>query len=185
MDRASDAFRVDDEDALVAHYLPRLRLFALRRLRDVSHAEDAAQETLRRALVALRERRVRDLQALPAYIYEIARHVCAEMLRNRERLPSAEPSEVIEGVHAPNVDPLSALITSERLGLVRKAIAGLSSEDRELLRLTYEEELSSEEIGRRLGLSPVNVRVRRHRLHAAIHQAVTTRPLATPERRER
>jgi len=185
MVEASDAFPTVDEAALAAHYLPRLRLFATRRLGDVSHGEDAAQESVRRVLVALRERRVRDLQALPAYVFEVARHVCAEQLRVRQRNPQADLADVIERVPSGQPDPLSGLISEERLDLVRRALADLPADDRELLRLTYEEELSSEQIGARLGLSAVNVRVRRHRIQSALHGAVTSAAAVTPEGRAR
>src|SRR5438128_418031 len=54
-----------DPDAMAAElslrFHDRLRFFAARRLRDKNLAEDVAQETLRRALEALRARRVDNL----------------------------------------------------------------------------------------------------------------------------
>src|SRR5262249_169355 len=109
-----------DTDALAAdiatRYFSRLRMFALRRLRVVDEAEDAAQETLQRVLVALREGRVLDMQALSAYVFETARHVCAHRVRHWERTERAFAR--LADVDAPassTADPLSALITEERL----------------------------------------------------------------------
>jgi len=158
-----------DPDALAAdvaeRYLPRLRMFALRRVGVLADAEDAAQETLRRVLVALREGRVLDLQALPAYVFETARHVCAHHARRNQRTERAHAglSDVV-AANSPERDPLSTLITAERVLAVREALATLAPDDRELLRLTYVEGLSADLIAERLGLSAGNVRVRRHRV---------------------
>ena len=158
-----------DPDTLAAEiaerYLPRLRMFALRRVGVLADAEDAAQETLRRVLVALREGRVIDLQALPAYVFETARHVCAHQARHHHRTERAHAglSDLV-AAHSPERDPLSTRISAERVQAVREALATLTPDDRELLRLTYVEGLSAELIAGRLGLTAVNVRVRRHRL---------------------
>ena len=59
--------------------------------------------------------------------------------------------------HKGYVDKLNTLIAGT-------ALAELSPDDRELLRLTYGEGRSADEIAERLQISAVNVRVRRHRL---------------------
>ena len=55
-----------------------LRIMALRALGDPEAAEEAVQETLVRALEALREGRPRDPEKLGAFVRGIARHVIAE-----------------------------------------------------------------------------------------------------------
>ena len=84
-DVAPDALAAD----VAVRYRERLILFAARRLKNRAAAEDAAQETLRRVLDALRQGRVRDLQALPAFTFETARHVCQHM-----RLPGGEQQQL-------------------------------------------------------------------------------------------
>lgn len=176
----------DPEVALAEHYFPRLRIFATRRLGDAAAGEDAAQETLRRVFIALREGRVRDLQALPAYIFEVARHVCFHHVRASRRVAHIQvPLSDVETVPATEHDPLATLISAERVQLVRTALGVLSEEDRELLRLTYVEGLTAEQIGERLGLSAGNVRVRRHRAKQLLKASVTSRGLGTPEEGER
>jgi RNA polymerase sigma-70 factor (ECF subfamily) len=162
-------------------YLPRLRMFALRRLGVLADAEDAAQETLRRVLVALREGRVLDLDALPAYVFETARHLCAHHARHHQRTERAHASlGEITAASAPAYDPLSVLISAERQQAVRDALTTLPSADRELLRLTYVEGLSAERIAERLGLTAVNVRVRRHRVQKELARRL--RVTGTPDR---
>jgi len=170
-----------DADSLAAdvteRYLSQLRVFALRRLREVAAAEDAAQETLRRVLVALREGRVLDLQALPAYVFETARHVCAHHVRRERRSERVHAtSHEIRSSSTSHEDPLTALISSERARELRAVLAQLAPQDRELLRLTYVEGLSAELIAARLALTPGNVRVRRHRLQRDLARRLRVTP---------
>jgi RNA polymerase sigma factor (sigma-70 family) len=61
------------------------------------------------------------------------------------------------------VNPLLDLIREERKREVLVALSRLEPSDQELLRMSFGEELSSEEIGRKLGINAGAVRVRRHR----------------------
>src|SRR5262249_49022231 len=63
----------------------------------------------------------------------------------------------------PEPHPLVLLMGEQRKRDVRRALGQLETSDRELLEMTYGQELTAEEIGRRLGLTVGNVRVRRHR----------------------
>jgi RNA polymerase sigma-70 factor, ECF subfamily len=159
-----------DPDATTAgiaeQYLPRLRVFAVRRLRDMAAAEDAAQETLRRVLEALREGRVRDLQALPAYVFETARHVCLHAIRdsNREAIAHAQFAALASQMATRGPNPLDTLLADERQRLAGRALSELDPLDRELIELSYGQLLSADEIASRLGLSANNVRVKRHRI---------------------
>jgi RNA polymerase sigma-70 factor (ECF subfamily) len=158
-------------------------MFALRRLRVLADADDAAQETLCRILVALREGRVLDLEALPGYVFETARHVCAHQARRHQRTERAHAGLTdIVAANSPEPDPLSTLISAERVEAVREALATLPPEDRELLRLTYVEGLTGELIAERLGLSAGNVRVRRHRVQKELARRlrVTESPHRAP-----
>lgn len=150
---------------LVERFRPRLAMFAQRRLGDAAAAEDAVQDTLSRVLVALREGRVRDLQALPAYLYEVLRHVCAHHVRSAVRGERAGTRLMdIMDASSHQTSPLSALIAADDVRRLRTAIATLPADDQAIVRLTWVEGLKDDAIGERLGLSPGNVRVRRHRL---------------------
>ncbi len=158
---------------LTERYARQLRMFALRRLGVLAEAEDVAQETLHQVLVALREGRVLDMQALPAYIFETARHICARQIRQHQRTDRAHAGLAdVSAAKVPQHDPLSALISHERVRAVRAALAELSPDDRELLRLTYGEGRSADEIAERLQISAVNVRVRRHRLQKELARRI-------------
>ena len=106
-----------------------------------------AQETLHQVLVALRDGRVLDMQALPAYIFETARHICARQIRQHQRTDRAHAGLAdVSAAKVPQHDPLSALISHERVRAVRAALAELLPDDRELLRLTYGEGRSAERL---------------------------------------
>lgn len=153
-------------DALAAdlaeRFTLRLKLFALRRLRDAAAAEDTVQEALREVLKALRAGRVATPEALPGFAFQTAKNLCMHHGRSAgrrdrailafSRLPRPEPE-----------DPLLALINEERRTAVRGALARLEKGDRELLALSFEDGLDAVEIGRRLDLAGGTVRVRKHR----------------------
>lgn len=150
---------------LTSRFWDRLRFFAMRRLRDAALAEDVAQETLRRTLEALRGGRVEKPEALPAFLFETARHVCMHRSRSFGRESRALQRAASDGEEdaSEEADPLSLLISDERCEQVRRCLDGLDPADRELLLLSFDDGLGADEIGRRVGASAGAVRVRRHR----------------------
>lgn len=152
-----------DEVGLVRQFRERLRLFALRRLRDPAAAEDVAQETLRRVLEACRAGQLKNPSALPSFMFQTAQHICLQQFRSRgregralQRLTGEDPPE--------SAHPLTSLIGDERRAAVRQALAELNDEDRELLRQVYYEEIETTVLAPRMGLTPGALRVRKHRV---------------------
>jgi RNA polymerase sigma-70 factor (ECF subfamily) len=165
-------------EELTLRYRDRLRYFAARRVRDRSVAEDVAQEVLRRTLEALRSGRVQNRQALPAFLFQTARHVCMQQGRTEGRKSRALARLKDAGEEDPDADPLRDLISEERRRIVRDALERLAPGDREVLVLSYSETLGAEEIGSRLNLTAGAVRVRRHRALQRLAEllGVTNRP---------
>ncbi|HYK82590.1 MAG TPA: sigma-70 family RNA polymerase sigma factor [Gemmatimonadales bacterium] len=164
---------VPTEAALAVRFWERLRLFAARRLGDRAAAEDVAQETLRRVLEAVRGGRLEEPAALPGFVFSTARHICAQHYRAAgrearalERLDAGRSS----GGHA---DALAALITEERRRAVHHALARLAESDREILQLVFYEQVETEQVARRLALSPGAVRVRKHRALRRLSELLT------------
>ena len=143
----------------------RLCVFAARRLRDRSAAEDVAQETLRRVLESLRQKKVENLEALPAFIFQTARNVCLHHGRSARREDGAllKFRAGMETTSGDEEDPLLGLIDEARREQVQKALRAMPEEDRELLRMLYFEGLRSVDIARRLGVDSGTLRVRKHR----------------------
>ncbi|MBK5186847.1 MAG: hypothetical protein JJD97_01310, partial [Gemmatimonadaceae bacterium] len=105
----------------------RLRFFAARRLGNVTAAEDVAQETLRRVLIAMREHRIADLAALPGFVFETARHICQHLQRTAGREERAMERLRLDGPDSHRGDVLAALVSEERRATVQRALASLDA----------------------------------------------------------
>ncbi len=151
-----------------------LQIMALRALGDSDAAEEAVQETLVRALEALRDGRPRDPEKLGAFVRGIARHVIADTHRARHRsspLEAAPPT----ALGTDQNDPLKALISAEERDSVRLALAQLSAGDREILRLSFFEGLTPVEIAERLGEPALRIRKRKSRALGRLRRAFRRR----------
>lgn len=151
-----------------------LRIIALRALRDADLAEEAVQETLSRAVVALEEGRLDDPTRLGAYVAGIAHHVCLHMLRDRKDTVALEDQAgeprgfpQLQTVH----DPLEALISEGERERLRAAFDQLSQADQQLLRLCFHEDRSPTEIAAALSEPPERVRKRKSRALERLRQA--------------
>jgi RNA polymerase sigma-70 factor (ECF subfamily) len=152
------------EDDLALRFTERLRLFAARRLNDISGAEDVTQETLRIVVEAIRANRVENRDSLPGFVFQTARNICLHWIRSTAREKSAfarlerEPTD-----QSPRSDPLVGLVSAERAEIVKAALDHLSAEDKRLLTMIYYGDLTSDEIALTLGVTTAAVRVRKHR----------------------
>ncbi|MCA1732809.1 MAG: sigma-70 family RNA polymerase sigma factor [Acidobacteria bacterium] len=157
-------------DHLVAtlhdRFWERVRMFAARRLDDASAAADVAQETLRRVIEALRDGRVADLDALPAFLFQTARNICMHHGRARRRRDAAFTK--LDREPFADVDTLAALVSEERRRAVRSELAKLDPTDRELLDMIFVRETDPTEVARLLGITPGALRVRKHRALARL-----------------
>ena len=125
---------------------------------DPAAAEDAVAETFVRAWTALP--RYRDTGApFVAWLYGIARHVVADVHRDRARVqPEAEPPQ---GATTVSDRP------EERL-VLGAALARLPAEQRAVIELKYLADLSNEQVGIALGKSPGAVNAQQWRALASL-----------------
>lgn len=145
-----------------------IRLMALRALGDPDAADEVAQESLARAVAALRD--PNKTPNLGAYVAGIARHVIADHFRAKARLVSIDQLDP-DALHAEEVDPLTALCSEGELDRVRQAISDLSVDDREIVRLCYFEELTPTQIAERLHVPPERIRQRKLRALERLRRA--------------
>jgi len=139
-----------------------LRIMALRAFGNRDVAEEVAQETLARAVAAVRAGQPSDPLKLAAYVAGIARNVIARMLRDGKRTLHLDAG-VEESVAQPGPNALEAIVRADERAQVRAALAELSAADRSVLRLAFVEDLDSVEIAARLGEPPDRVRKRKSR----------------------
>lgn len=160
----SDVHQLFNARVLETRFLARLRWFAIRWLGDAHAGEDAAQEALRRVLQALAEGRVKQAEALPAFVYQTARHVCSHHRRaagRERRMLTGYGTE--RSLDDPAPDPLSELVSEARKTQVREALAAMDDEDRNLLSALYVQERSPEQLAAELHLTDGALRTRKHR----------------------
>lgn len=122
-------------------------------------AEDLTSETFYRAMRAIDG--FRGDSSLKTWLLRIARNLYLNRKRRDERSSSLDELEE-KGIAtaAEDPDPESRMIREEESDMVRRALRELSEEDRSILLLSAEEELSCREIGEVLGISVTAVKTR-------------------------
>jgi RNA polymerase sigma-70 factor (ECF subfamily) len=134
-------------DLLAARHLLRLRRACLRILGDGALAEDAAQDALLRAWTRAGQYRP-EMGEVSAWLHRIA--VNGAIDRSRAARPLADlPDTVMDP--APGAE--AQLARTERLGLLREAIAGLPARQRDAVLLTYGEGWSGQRTATALSTS--------------------------------
>jgi RNA polymerase sigma-70 factor (ECF subfamily) len=141
-----------DRDAfarLFEHYAPKLKAFLMRRGATAEIAEDLVQEVL---LNVWRKAAQFDPARADAsaWIYAMARNVRIDLVRRQRR---AEAYAKSEALFENDADwPEDPAVVSEREKLVRSAMTGLSTDQIEVVRLSFFEGWPHSEIAERLGL---------------------------------
>lgn len=137
----------------IAAYAPRLRSFAYSLTHDRADAEDLAQETVTRALVAVD--RFRPGTNLSAWLFAIARNLHISGIRRAARRPSVSADDLdVELPADPGVmDPVeqSVLARADVRDLMA-AFATLPPAFAEPLRLTAIEEMTYQQTADKLGV---------------------------------
>lgn len=135
--------------ALFGFYFPRVKAYLLRSGASPSAAEEIAQETMLRVW---RKASAFDPQsgAASTWIFVIARNLRIDRLRG-ERGPDDLEPDPSEEPEAPPTGEMIAIM-KQRGDRVREALASLSPEQAQIIRLFYFEERPHSDIARSLGL---------------------------------
>ncbi|HEY5678284.1 MAG TPA: sigma-70 family RNA polymerase sigma factor [Myxococcales bacterium] len=145
-------------EMLLAEVLVLVRAFARRRLRQPDALEDVTQETL---LSIHRDRHTYDpLRPFLPWMYAIARHRLfdfAEKQRRRSRNEISAASGMEDGA------PAQIASQDAPDGFLRRALALLSTAQREVIAMLKVDGLSVAEISRRTGRSQSSVKITAHR----------------------
>jgi RNA polymerase sigma-70 factor, ECF subfamily len=170
------AARAGDEAAFVAvyrAYAPAVYRFCLARSRHPADAEDLLQQTFLRVVEALPRYEDRGLP-FGAWLFRIARSVTVDQHRRRRDDVSLEieVGETTGAADAPAID------LGDREMLLA-ALAGLTPDQREVVRLRFFADLSARETGLLLGRDEAAVRALQWRALAALRRVLES-PAPTP-----
>lgn len=157
------------ERQLIDQFWGRVCVLAARRLRDPSASQDVAQETMRRVIEAMRAGRIQTPAALPAFVFQTARHICLHSFRSHDR---EERALARLGADAPEdaPDALVQLISAEDRVAVRAALSQMAEPERVLLTMLYFDGLVTASVAASLHVTPGALRVRKHRALAHLAQ---------------
>ena len=157
---------VTERDAFApvyARYVDRIYAYCYRRLGDAQDAEDVTSAIFARALASLEGYRG---GSVAAWLFRIAHHQIIDHVRARKANVSLDAMiEREDGGYfaTPENAPLDHVLSREEAQALRRAIAGLSQEEQNLLALRITAGLSAEETGAVIGKSAGTVRVAVHR----------------------
>jgi RNA polymerase sigma-70 factor (ECF subfamily) len=126
--------------------------------------EDVVEEILAQVIGAVQKGEFRGDSSIGTFIYTITSRRIVDYIRQKTRILSQAP----EPAHLP--DPHDSLEQAERSEHMAKAIQGLNEKYRQALYLYYYQELSREEVGQRLGISPARVSERINYAHKLLRK---------------
>jgi len=124
-------------------------------LRSQTDAEDVLQETHLRALRSIASFRLQGPESFRLWLEGIAGHFLLDSGRKASRRKTLE---IPRDPHAPGVSPSRAMRRDERFERLRRSIARLSPEHREVIHLARIEGLRIQEIAERTGRTPSAVK---------------------------
>jgi RNA polymerase sigma-70 factor (ECF subfamily) len=146
---------------------PALGRFCAAYLGNQAEAEEAAQDALIEALRAMPS--FRGESAVRTWLFAIARRMC---IRRRKRRAHREALlRVVAVTELPSPDtPLDDAARAELLRRVEAAVASLPDEEREVLALRFQADLTYEEAAAVCGIQPDAARKRASRAFAALRE---------------
>jgi RNA polymerase sigma-70 factor (ECF subfamily) len=146
------------EEQFCRRFAPRIRLFGLKRLRDAAAAADLAQDVLILVLDKLRAGEVREPDQIASFVFGAARQRVIDSRRSGGR--RAQLLETFVADLEPSGESAEHTFDTDRL---KHCLQLLAERERAVLVMTFYDDCPADELGTRLGVSPGNVRVIRHR----------------------
>lgn len=163
-----DAWRRGDEraaDVLVSRLAPVVGAWLRTHHVPIADRPDCCQETLAAALVALRPATLSGRASLETWVIGVVKNVLRSRARHDFRHPFPQPLDgTRDGPGAPSTQDLDLLLG--------EALAQLPDSHRRVVELFCVFGLSAEETGRRLGLSPLSVRLYASRARQRVAEIV-------------
>ena len=147
-------------ESLYNRYVSKVYGRCLSMTKDSEIAQDFTQDIFLKVFNKLEDFQQRS--SFSTWLYSISYNYCADQLRLNKRLPTTSIDTILQ-LDIP--DWQESHLHEETLHLVKRAMEMLSTQERALLRLKYEDGLSIEEIAHLYGLksSAVKMRLKRSR----------------------
>ena len=156
--------------ALFEAQFDRVYAFVRFRTADEAAAEDIAAEVFARAWSKLRD--PADGDAATAWLFTTARRLVVDHYRR----PSTETvGSMAESAHPSSLSPEDAALSSERLGVLARCMAGLTDREREIIGLRFVARLRNREIGSLVRTSEGNVAKILHRALRKLRERLTAK----------
>jgi RNA polymerase sigma-70 factor, ECF subfamily len=146
---------------LYRRYLDRVYGYAFYQLGDHHDAEDATERIFLAALRALPDFRDQG-STFRAWLFRIAHNTIANAHRSRARRRTEPLPDDFQRA-APNADPAGQVAVADELREVRRVVAQMPEDRRQVILLRFVDDLSTAEIAEVLDRSPGAVRVLLHR----------------------
>ncbi len=156
----------DAEGVLFRRFAGRVRLYGLRHLKTEAAADDLVQQVMLKVLEAIRGGRVQSPDLLASFVLGTCRNLSWDARRAELRQQSLA-READEPAPAQPPD-LSGADVIRLFG----CMGALADRESTVIRMSYWDDRSAEEIAERLGLSTANVRVIRHRALGKLSECV-------------
>lgn len=131
--------------------------YVSRRVARREDAEDLVAEVFHRFVTHLDDFD-RNRGSVISWLLVVAHHAVADHYRRASR--TAGPEEGLDTLVAARPSPLEEILADERAGRLRRAVAELSPETRELLSLRFDDQLRYGEIGALTGMTEAAVKQR-------------------------
>jgi RNA polymerase sigma-70 factor (ECF subfamily) len=163
-----------DRDAfarLFDHFAPRLKSFMMRKGASPDTAEDLVQE----AMIAVWTKcglYAPEKGSVATWVFTIARNLRIDRLRRELAVPVSELGDYDEASDDPGSDEILSRAEEDRL--VSRALTKIPSEQREVLILSYVEDVPQSEIAARLNLPLGTVKSRMRLAYRRLRQALET-----------
>jgi RNA polymerase sigma-70 factor (ECF subfamily) len=161
------------EALLYQRFAARIELYGRRHL-GLSAAQDLVQQVILRVLVAIRAGRLREPEALASFVLGTCRNVSWDARRAERRQTAVALGEELSAqVPEGNADaPEQRWLEQSEVVRLFRCMGGLPEREASVVRMSFWEDQSAEEIGERVGASAGNVRVIRHRALAKLQSCM-------------